>query len=113
MSETVIAPNGQSVVSGGHDRCHAGDKSFEAVHWATASDHRATIAGATDARFQARDHADTLRSFTDLERQNGERFQVLANAIKEEGSRTREMIQAEKNLDLRFRLARFECPPTA
>jgi len=110
MSDTVLTPNGQSAIVG-HDRghgCHEGSKAFEAALFTQAGDHRSALQIATEGRFNERAHADTLRSFTDLERQNGERFATLATQVKEEAMRTREMIQAQKIDDLRMANLRLE-----
>ncbi len=106
-TDTILTPAGQSAVVG-HGREGCLDHGNASALHLLASDHRNAIQVATEGRFTEHAHADTLREFTNLEARNGERFATLANQVKEEASRTREMIQAQTIESLRFDKLRLE-----
>ncbi len=105
MTDAIVAPAGQTVIDGNRGRDHSSDVIVAST---LASDHRVALQMATDGRFNDRNHADTLKTLGDVESRSADRFQAVLNAVKEENSRTRELILDQKTQDLRFANLRFE-----
>ncbi len=113
MTDAIVAPAGQTVIDGSRGHAHTSDHPVALVAATLASDHRVALQMATDGRFTDRNHADTLKSLGDIESRSADRFQAVLNAVKEENSRTRELILDQKTQDLRFANLRFEIAAAA
>ena len=103
MSDTTVAPAGQTVIADGHHDDHS-----HAALWSSAGDHRVALQLGTEGRFNDRNHSDSLKAFADLEARSADRFNLVLTAVKDEANRTRECIMHQKTDDLRFANLRLE-----
>ena len=102
-SDTVISPPGQATVVG-NDDCHHGD---HALHLLAATHRNGEHIGIS-GRLAGQDQLTLMLALKDSESRGADRFTAVLDAVKSEASRTRELIQEQKNLDLRFQNLRFE-----
>ncbi len=103
MSDTTVAPAGQTVVSGNDhdDHSHAG-------LWALSGDHRISAQLGTDGRIDGLATTFNLKAIADSEARNADRFAQVLSYVKEEGDKTRHCIMSEKLADERFARLRLE-----
>jgi hypothetical protein len=106
MSDTTVAPAGQTVVSGNDhdDHSHAG-------LWAVAGDHRISAQLATEGRIDGLATTFNLKAIADSEARNADRFSQVLTYIKEEGDKTRHCLMQQEidrlrsdNVKLEFRI---------
>jgi hypothetical protein len=96
MSDTTVAPAGQTVVADGHHDDHG-----HSALWAMAGDHRTSNQVSFEGRFDAQANLTTMLALKDSEARTADRFSQVLTYIKEEGDKTRHCLMQQKIDDLR------------
>ena len=95
MTDSIVAPAGQTVIDGNHGHNHG-----DALHLLAAS-HRISDKTGSDS-------LTTMLALKDSEARTADRFSAVLDAIKSEAGRTREVFLSEKLTDERFARLRLE-----